>query len=295
MKDVASAPLAIERRSGSPVADYIQLAKPRLNLLVVATSAAGYYLGGPPSTDLALMAQAVTGTALVAGGAAVLNQLYERDTDALMRRTRLRPLPDGRVSPADARVFGLVLTIAGLLLLATRANLLAAGLAFATVFIYLIIYTPMKLLTPASTLVGAVPGALPALIGWTASHGGVGLGGLTLFAIVFLWQIPHFMAIAWLYRDDYGKAGFPMLSVIDPSGVRSGHQAALFAAMLVPITLAASTSAVSFAVILALGLAQFALALRFAMARSDVSARALFVGSITYLPLLWTVMILGKP
>lgn len=295
MKDVASAPLAIERRSGALLADYVQLAKPRLNLLVVATSAAGYYLGGPPSTDLALMAQAVAGTALVAGGAAVLNQLYERDTDGLMQRTRLRPLPDGRVSPGDARVFGLGLTIAGLLLLAARANLVAAGLAFATVFIYLIIYTPMKLLTPASTLVGAVPGALPALIGWTASHGGVGLGGLTLFAIVFLWQIPHFMAIAWLYRDDYRKAGFPMLSVIDPSGVRSGHQAALFAAMLVPITLVASTSAVSFTVILALGLAQFALALRFAMARSDASARALFVGSITYLPLLWTVMILGKP
>ena len=295
MKDVASAPLTIERRSGSVVADYVQLAKPRLNLLVVATSAAGYYLGGPPATDLALMAQAVAGTALVAGGAAVLNQLYERDTDALMRRTRLRPLPDGRVSPADARLFGLGLTIAGLLLLAARANLLAAGLAFATVFVYLIIYTPMKLLTPAATLVGAVPGALPALIGWSASHGGVGLGGLTLFAIVFLWQIPHFMAIAWLYRDDYRKAGFPMLSVIDPSGVRSGHQAALFAAMLVPISLAPITSTVSFAVILALGLAQFALALQFAMTRSDASARALFVGSITYLPLLWTVMILGKP
>ena len=294
MKDVASAPLAIERRSGSPVADYIQLAKPRLNLLVVATSAAGYYLGGPPSTDLALMAQAVAGTALVAGGAAVLNQLYERDTDALMRRTRLRPLPDGRVSPADARIFGLGLTIAGLLLLAARANLLAAVLAFATVFVYLIIYTPMKLLTPASTLVGAVPGALPAVIGWAASHGSVGVGGMTLFAIVFLWQIPHFMAIAWLYRDDYRKAGFPMVSVIEPSGVRAGSQAALFAAMLVPITLAASTSAVSFTVILALGLAQFALALRFLMTRSDASARTLFVGSITYLPLLWTVMILGK-
>jgi protoheme IX farnesyltransferase len=295
VKDVASAPLAIERRSGSLVADYVQLAKPRLNLLVVATSAAGYYLGGPPSTDLALMAQAVTGTALVAGGAAVLNQLYERDTDALMRRTRLRPLPDGRVSPADARVFGLVLTIAGLLLLAARANLLAAGLAFATVFVYLIIYTPMKLLTPASTLVGAVPGALPALIGWTASHGGVGLGGLTLFAIVFLWQIPHFMAIAWLYRDDYRKAGFPMLSVIDSGGTRSGRQAVLFAAALIPVSLAPITTAVSFALVLALGLVQLGLAVRFAITRSDASARALFVGSITYLPLLWTVMILGKP
>jgi len=295
VKDVASAPLAIERRSGSLVADYVQLAKPRLNLLVVATSAAGYYLGGPPSTDLALMAQAVAGTALVAGGAAVLNQLYERNTDALMRRTRLRPLPDGRVSPADARLFGLGLTIAGLLLLAARANLLAAGLAFATVFVYLIIYTPMKLLTPASTLVGAVPGALPALIGWTASHGGVGLGGLTLFAIVFLWQIPHFMAIAWLYRDDYRKAGFPMLSVIDSGGTRSGRQAVLFAAALIPVSLVPITAAVSFVLILALGLVQLGLAVRFAITRSDASARALFVGSITYLPLLWTVMILGKP
>jgi len=295
VKDVASAPLAIERRSGSLVADYVQLAKPRLNLLVVATSAAGYYLGGPPSTDLALMAQAVAGTALVAGGAAVLNQLYERNTDALMRRTRLRPLPDGRVSPADARLFGLGLTIAGLLLLAARANLLAAGLAFATVFVYLIIYTPMKLLTPAATLVGAVPGALPALIGWSASHGGVGLGGLTLFAIVFLWQIPHFMAIAWLYRDDYRKAGFPMLSVIDSGGTRSGRQAVLFAAALIPVSLVPITAAVSFVLILALGLVQLGLAVRFAMTRSDASARALFVGSITYLPLLWTVMILGKP
>ena len=294
MKEVASAPLTIERRSASSVADYVQLAKPRLNLLVVATSAAGYYLGGPSSPDLALMAQAVAGTALVAGGAAVLNQVYERDTDALMRRTRLRPLPDGRVSPADARLFGYGLTIAGLLLLATRANWLAVALALATVFIYLVIYTPMKLLTPLSTLVGAVPGALPALIGWTASHGSIAAGGATLFAIVFLWQIPHFMAIAWLYRDDYGKAGFPMLSVIDPSGVRSGHQAALFAAALVPISLAPITSPVSFALILALGLAQFALALRFAIARSDASARALFVGSITYLPLLWAVMIVGK-
>jgi heme o synthase len=291
VKQIASVPVTIERRSASSVADYVQLAKPRLNFLVVATSAAGYYLGGPSAPDLALMAQAVAGTALVAGGAAVLNQLYERDTDALMRRTRLRPLPDGRVSPADARLFGLGLTIAGLVLLATRANMLAAALALATVFIYLVIYTPMKLLTPASTLVGAVPGALPALIGWTASHGSIAIGGATLFAIVFLWQIPHFMAIAWLYRDDYGKAGFPMLSVIDPGGRRSGRQAVLFAAALIPVSLAAITSGLFFAVVLVLGLLQLALAVRFAIARTDGSARALFLGSITYLPLVWMALI----
>ena len=157
------------------------------------------------------MAEAVAGTALVAGGAAVLNQLYERDTDALMRRTRTRPLPAGRVGPAEARLFGLALSAGGLVLLAARANWLSAGLALATLLTYLLIYTPMKRRTSLATLVGAVPGALPAIIGWTASHGSVAYGGAALFAIVFLWQMPHFMAIAWLYREDYGKAGFPML------------------------------------------------------------------------------------
>src|SRR5437762_576127 len=149
----ASAPLTIERRS-TGVADYVALMKPRLNVLVVATSAAGYYLGGPASADFTSMAQAVVGTALVAGGAAVLNQLYERDTDALMRRTRQRPLPDGRVSPVDAGVFGMVLSAAGLALLAARTNWLAAGLALATLVVYLAVYTPMKRRTAAATLVG---------------------------------------------------------------------------------------------------------------------------------------------
>jgi protoheme IX farnesyltransferase len=295
MKEVVSTPLTIERRSAGAFGDYVQLAKPRLNVLVVATSAAGYYLGGPLSPDLSLMAQAVAGTALVAGGAAVLNQLYERDTDALMRRTRLRPLPDGRVSPADARLFGLGLSIAGLVLLAARANWLAAALALATLAIYLMVYTPMKRRTPLSTLVGAVPGALPALIGWTASHGSIAVGGAALFAIVFLWQIPHFMAIAWLYRDDYGKAGFPMLSVIEASGRRAGRQAVLYAAALVPVSLVPTIVGIAgtayFASALLLGLVLFVLAARFATIRSDGAARALFFGSITYLPLLWIVMI----
>ena len=298
MKDVVSAPLAIERRSASSVADYVQLAKPRLNVLVVATSAAGYYLGGPPAPDLALMAQAVVGTALVAGGAAALNQVYERDTDALMRRTRLRPLPDGRVSSTDARRFGFGLSAAGLLLLALRANWLSAALALATLVIYLVVYTPMKRRTPLSTLVGAVPGALPALIGWTASHGSIAIGGATLFAIVFLWQIPHFMAIAWLYRDDYRKAGFPMLPVIEPEGRRAGRQAVAYAAALVPMSLVPTIVGIAgrvyFGSALVLGLVLLVLAARFASTRSEGSARALFFGSITYLPLLWIMMIGDK-
>ena len=302
MKDApaaaASIPLPAARRSPGLLADYVALTKPRLNCLVVATSAAGYYLGGRGSTDVMAMTQAVAGTALAAGGAAVLNQLYERETDALMRRTRLRPLPDGRVAPADARIFGIALSLAGLLLLAARANWLAAGLALATILVYLIVYTPMKRRTPLSTLVGAVPGALPVLIGWTASHGSVALGGATLFTIVFLWQIPHFMAIAWLYRDDYGKAGFPMLPVIDPQGRRAGRQAVRYAAALVPVSLAPTFAGISgtvyFVSALALGLALLVLAVRFAATRNDRAARALFLGSITYLPLLWIVMIAGR-
>jgi protoheme IX farnesyltransferase len=244
------------------------------------------------------MAQAVAGTALVAGGAAVLNQVYERDTDALMRRTRARPLPDGRVPPADARVFGLALALGGLLLLAARASILAALLAAATLIIYLVVYTPMKRRSSLSTLVGAVPGALPPLIGWTASHGSLSLGGAALFAIVFLWQIPHFMAIAWMYRADYAKAGFPMLPVIEPEGRRAGRQAVLYAAALLPVSLVPTAIGLSgtpyLAIAAGLGIALLWLAVRFARARSDEAARRLFLASIAYLPLIWIAMIWNK-
>jgi protoheme IX farnesyltransferase len=287
------------RRSGSALSDYVTLAKPRLNVLVVASSAAGYYLGAPShGIEWLPMAIAVGGTALVAGGAAVLNQVYERDTDALMRRTRLRPLPDGRLSTADARTFGCTLSAIGLVMLAARANLLAASLALATLIVYLTIYTPMKRRSSLSTLVGAVPGALPPLIGWTASHGTVSVGGAALFAIVFLWQIPHFMAIAWLYRDDYGKAGFPMLPVIEPEGRRAARQAVVYSAALLPVALTPAlvgvTGTIYAAISLALGVVMLALAARFALTRSDQSARALFFGSIVYLPLLWIAMIVNR-
>ena len=285
-------------RTSTRVLDYLALTKPRLNALVVATSAAGYYLGATGRLDFEQMVQAVAGTALVAGGAAVLNQVYERDTDALMRRTRLRPLPDGRVSPADARVFGVVLAAAGLAMLAARSTLLAALLAATTLVVYLVVYTPMKRRSPVATLIGAVPGALPPLIGWTAADGRLSLGGLTLFSIVFLWQIPHFMAIAWLYRDDYGKAGFPVLPVIEPDGRKTGRQAVAYAAALLPVSLVPSLIGLSgstyFVLALALGTLLLTLSVRFAWFRSIASARALFLGSIVYLPLLWIVMIVDR-
>jgi len=295
---VQAAPFSVAVRRPVRGADFLALVKPRLNGLVVASSAAGYYLGAPAPIDFGAMALAVAGTALVAGGAAALNQVYERDTDALMRRTRLRPLPDGRIAPREGAAFGATLSIAGLLLLATRANLAAALLACATIVVYLSVYTPMKRRSPAATLVGAVPGALPPLIGWAASHGGVSIGGLSLFAIVFLWQIPHFMAIAWLYRDDYAKAGFPLLPVVEPDGRRTGLQAALFATMLVPATLVPTVIGLSGrvygGVALALGAALLWLAFRFAAARTAASARTLFFASIVYLPLIWIAMILDK-
>ena len=298
MKDAAVADLRPDASFARVVGDYVALTKPRLNALVVFSSAAGYYLGAQMPIDFSVMAHAVVGTTLVAGGAAALNQLAERDTDAMMRRTRLRPLPDGRISPAEARLFGLVLSVAGLGILAGRANILSALLALATLVVYLVIYTPMKRRTPAATLLGAIPGALPPLIGWAASHGSIGLGGASLFAIVFLWQIPHFMAIAWLYRDDYTAAGFPMLPVIDPGGARAGRQALVYTLLLVPVSLVPVLVGVAgmlyAAVALGLGIGMAWLAVGFNRERNDMTARALFFASITYLPLLWIVMVLNR-
>jgi len=299
VKDVRAdaATVAVAAAARGTVADYLGLTKPRLNLLVVGTSAAGYYLGAPAAVG-AQMIQAVAGTALVAAGAAVLNQVAERDTDALMRRTRGRPLPDGRVPPGDARLFGIVLSAGGLTLLAVLPHLLAAGLAIVTLILYLAVYTPLKRRTPLATLVGAVPGALPPLIGWTASRGDISIGGAALFAIVFLWQIPHFMAIAWMYRDDYAKAGFPMLAVVDPAGTRAGRQAVVYAAALIPVSavpaLAGVSGAAYLATALGLGTILLWLAARFAATRTDRSARTLFLASVTYLPVLLIAMIADR-
>jgi protoheme IX farnesyltransferase len=274
----------------------VELAKPRLNLLVVVTSAGGFYLGTGGTPSLFHLVAASVGTAFVAGGASALNQVYERDTDALMDRTRSRPLPAGRVAPEDARAFGVALSALGLGILASATNVLAALLALATLIVYLAVYTPLKRRSPMATLVGAVPGALPPLIGWTAGHGAATLEGWVLFAIVFLWQIPHFMAISWIYRDDYRKARFPMLSVLEPDGRRAGFHAILYAAALVPASLAPTAVGLAgwayFWIALVLGVALLWVAARFASMRSDSSARLLFFGSIAYLPLVWAAMMI---
>jgi heme o synthase len=280
--------------------DFVALTKPRLNTLVVATSAAGYYLAG--GSGAAHLAAAALGTALVAGGAAALNQVYERETDALMLRTRRRPLPDGRLQIPEATAFGALLSVAGVALLAVTCNALSAFLAVATLATYLVVYTPMKLRTPRATIVGAVPGALPAVIGWAAASGRASVGGWVLFAIVFLWQMPHFYAIAWMYRDDYRRAGFPLLPIVEPDGRSTGRQALAYAAVLIPVSLLPTLVGIAgwiyFAGALVLGAALFVAAARFAWDRTVSSARLLFLGSITYLPLIWGLMILdygGRP
>jgi len=279
----------------SRAADFVALSKPRLNLLVVATTAAGYYLGSLAGLDAIRFTNTVLGTALVAGGASALNQVAERRTDALMRRTRTRPLPAGRLQPVEASLFGLVLAVAGLLLLAFGANLLTAMVALTTLVTYVAVYTPLKPRTSLATVVGAVPGALPPMIGWAGATGTLSREAWILFAIVFLWQMPHFLAIAWLYREDYARAGFPMLPVVEPDGHSTARQVVAYAAVLLPMSLAPAAvglvTSTYFAAALVLGLAFLALSVRFARRLARDDARRLFFGSIVYLPLVWALMV----
>ena len=280
------------------VADFLTLTKPRVNLLVVASTLAGYYMAAGEAGDAVRMTAALIGTALVSGGAAALNQIAERDTDARMRRTRLRPMAAGRLQVPEATAFALTLIVVGLLELAIGASLVAAGVAFVTAVCYTLIYTPLKRRTSFATVVGAIPGALPPMIGWAAARGSLEAGAWLFFGIQFLWQLPHFLAIAWLYRDDYARAGFPMLPVIEPDGRSTARQAVGYAAALVPASLSTTalglTGNTYFAGALVLGVAFVGVALWFGLRRSAPSARLLFVASILYLPILWILMIANR-
>jgi heme o synthase len=292
-----SRPLALPTpwpNASARVADFLALTRPRLNLLVVATTLAGYYLG-VGRFDPALLASTVIGTALVAGGAAAFNEILERDTDALMRRTRTRPLPGGRMRVVTAVWFAMTLSLGGLALLAAGANYLAAGVAAATLLSYALVYTPLKRKTSLSTLVGGIPGGLPPMIGWAAATNTLSIEAWVLFAIVFLWQMPHFLAIAWLCREDYARAGLLTLPVVEPDGRSTAQQVVLYASVLVPIslvpTLVGLAGPIYLGGALVLGLAFLALAAQFARRRTNETARRLFLGSITYLPLLWGLML----
>ena len=291
--DVVAIP--VERGRAS---DYLALAKPRLNFLVVASAMAGYAMAGGESWQAVALVATLVGTGLVAGGASAFNQIIERRQDALMRRTRLRPLPDGRLEPREAAAFAFAISLAGFVVLWAGANLLSALIALATLVIYVGIYTPSKRITSFSTVIGAIPGALPPLIGWAAVRDSLSQGAWVLFGIVFLWQLPHFLAIAWMYREDYARAGYPMLPVIDPDGRSTARQAVVYTAALLPLSLAPTlidmAGSVYFGGALVLTLVFLAIALRFGVTRGINDARRLFFASILYLPLIWILMIADR-
>jgi heme o synthase len=279
-------------------ADFVSLTKPRLNLLVIATAAAGYYLGSATPFDFAGFVHMTIGTALVAGGSAAFNQIAERRFDALMERTRWRPLAAGRIGPREAFGFAMTLSVAGLAWLALGTNALATGVAFVTLVTYVLLYTPLKPRTSFATVIGAIPGALPPMIGWAAATNTLSREAWLLFGLVFLWQMPHFLAIAWLCREDYGRAGFPMLPVVEPDGRSTAQQVAAYAAALVPVSLTPAivglAGPVYFVSALLLGLAFLYFSLRFAMRRTRRDAKNLFLASITYLPLVLIVLVLDR-
>lgn len=284
--------------SKSRTADFAALAKPRLNLLVVGSALAGYIMGTTDGISAVPLLATLAGTGLVAGGASAFNQLLERDLDGLMRRTRMRPLPDRRLQPLEAAIFGALITVTGLLILAAFANLLAATVALVTLLSYVVVYTPLKRRSSFGTVIGAIPGALPPVIGWTAARGALTSEAWALFGIVFLWQLPHFLAIAWMYREDYARAGYPMLPVIEPDGRSTARQSLIYATALLPLSLAPTLLGLAgnfyFVSVLALGLGFVYLTYRFVRTRAVRDARTVFFGSILYLPLVWILMIADK-
>lgn len=274
------------------------LVKARLTFLVLLTTLVGFYVGVRGAMDFLLMLHTLLGTALVACGAAALNQFWEREHDARMRRTADRPLPSGRMQPETVLVFGGACSIVGLLYLAFAVNLLTSLLGAVTLASYVFIYTPLKRVTWLNTAVGAVPGALPPLMGWTAARNELTGDGWALFAILFFWQIPHFLAIAWMYRDEYEKAGFVMLPSVDPEGFRTGRQAVSHTLGLLMVSLTPFLFRLADKVYLCgallLGVGFVICALRFSRQLTRQSARQLFFMSILYLPLLLGLMVFDK-
>jgi protoheme IX farnesyltransferase len=270
------------------ISDYLELAKARLGALVVLTAFVGYLLGARGNPSLWVGAAAVVGTALSAFGANILNQWWEVERDSRMLRTRERPLPAGRVDRDRAGVWGIVTALAGLVVLAFGTNWLTTGLSLGVILLYVLVYTPLKVLTPLNTVIGAVCGAVPPMMGWAAATGRLDAGAWILGGILFVWQIPHFLALAWLYREDYARGGFRMLPAVDAEGRLTGRLAFIYAAALLPITAALSATGVTGGAFLVasqvVGIAFVALGWVFLRDRSRQSARRLFLASILYLP-----------
>lgn len=287
--------LMLLMRSGARLADVIELTKPRIVAMVLVATAFGFLMAPGHSEDWGLMLATLAGTLLVGGGGNALNQYLERDTDRLMARTAGRPLPAGRMEARAVLIGGLAASGAGVAILATAATWLAALIAITVVVTYVVCYTPLKARTELNTLVGAVPGALPPVLGWAAATGSLGPGALALFLIMFVWQLPHFFSIAWLYKADYASADLPMLTVIDPDGNRTRRQLVLYGGVMVPVSLYPAViglaGPVYFFGALALSGVYFAAALGLVLRSSPATARLLLRVSLIYLPLLFALML----
>jgi protoheme IX farnesyltransferase len=294
--EVIVVPLVRDRRR--VLGDLVTLTKPRVVLMILVTTLVGYYVGLTGAPDWARLLHLAIGTVLAAGGTLALNQYWERDVDARMERTRTRPLPDGRLMPLEALAFGGAITALGIVYLAAFAGVAAAAVTLATFALYLFAYTPLKLRTALCTIIGAVPGALPPVTGWVAARDDAGPGAWILFGILFLWQLPHTLAIARLYRDDYARAGVRLLPVIDPEGTSTERQIvtgclALLGVSLLP-TLIGLAGVLYFVGALALGLGFVVLGVRQALSPSAGGARRVLFASLLYLPALLTLLAVDK-
>lgn len=277
------------------VQDLFELTKPRIALLALTMAALGFFLGSEGPADFSLLFWTLLGLALVGASCGAINQYLEMDIDAQMWRTMNRPLPSGRLKPETALLMGLVTGALGEIILLVAVNSVTCVLGALTILFYVGIYTPSKRITSMSTLIGAIPGAMPPLMGFTASYNGMGVEGLILFAILFLWQVPHFLSIAWIYREDYERAQLPILSVVDVEGINTAKQAILYSIVLIPLTLIPTVRGVTghyyFLGALALGLGFLAFSVHLAVQRTKPSARRLFFVSIFYLPMLGLLMV----
>lgn len=291
--------MALQERSepGYPLrAALRELVKPGILVMVLVTTAIGFFLGGDGFRAWGTLLLTLVGTGLASGGAAALNNYLERDTDRNMPRTRNRVLPSGRIDPDVALAFGILLVLSGVALLAWLVNLLSAFIVLLTAFLYVLVYTPLKKRTWWNTPIGAIPGALPPMAGWAAAAGELGAGAWVLFAILFIWQHPHFYAIAWMYREDYGMAGFKMLSVIDPSGRRVFSQAIWFSLALLPVSMTLTWLGVTGSVYMVgavlAGAGMLATAVLLWNTRTVAAARRVLMASVIYLPALLVLIML---
>jgi protoheme IX farnesyltransferase len=291
---VEASPLALREK----LAAFVELTKPRITFLIVLTSAAGFCLGSKSQVDYLALTNALLGIALLSSGIATLNQFMERGLDGRMRRTLTRPLPTGKLAPAQALWFGVALTLGAEIYLALFVNLLTAAFGLTVIAGYLFCYTPLKTRSSLSTVVGAFPGAMPPLMGWTAATGHAGVEAWALFAILFAWQFPHFLAIAWMYREDYARAGILMLPVVEPDGRLTAQQIVIWTLLLVPVSLfpaaLGTTGAIYFYGAFLLGLLFLAASIHAAFSNTRKGARRLLLASVLYLPVLFGLMVFNK-